>query len=302
MLHLPIISVVIASYNRKVSLLQTLAALEAQTLSSNLFEVIVVNDGSTDGTEEVLRIYKNNTSMQFLFLQQSNGGPAAARNKGVAHALGQWIAFTDDDCLPDANWLQTIFSVFSKTNWVGVQGSTFTDRDHITPLTHQIDNENGNRSVPTCNAAYYRKALIAIGGFDEEFPFPHNEDADLAWRIQQLGTIGFSSGMRVHHPPRVDQFKKVAKRMKILESEFRLFYKDKYSYQLNRANSAWKNIYWEIGCKTQWYYLKSRLKFWKQPILLMQGVSLTLIWWYDLVRLYPRFRKSAKNNKMIFAK
>jgi hypothetical protein len=108
--------------------------------------------------------------------------------------------------------------------------------------------------------------------------------------------------MRVHHPPRVDQFKKVAKRMKILESEFRLFYKDKYSYQLNRANSAWKNIYWEIGCKTQWYYLKSRLKFWKQPILLMQGVSLTLIWWYDLVRLYPRFRKSAKNNKMIFAK
>ncbi len=301
-MNTPKISVVIATYNRKESLLQTLGALQRQTLSAHLFEVIVVNDGSSDGTEEMLTHYQTNTSLAFRFFTQMNGGPAAARNRGIQQSQGEWIAFTDDDCVPEASWLQTIHAIFSETNWVGIQGCTYTDRDQITPLTHQIDNEKGNRSVPTCNAAYHRSVLIHVNGFDEQFPFPHNEDADLAWRVQSFGMIGFSNAMRVHHPPRADQFKKVAKRMRILESEFRLFYKDPGSYKCNRASSAWKNIYWEIGCKTQWYYLKSRLKFWKQPRLLVQGISLTLIWWYDLIRLYPRFRKSAKENQLMFTR
>lgn len=300
-MHTPLISVVVSTFNRKESLLQTLHGLEAQTYSRNLFEVIIVNDGSSDGTEDMLKNYAATTPLAFRFVSQRNGGPAAARNKGIALACGTWIAFTDDDCIPDTNWLQSIYSTISNTNWIGIQGSTYTDRDQITPLTHQIDNETGNRSVPTCNAAYLRSALLEVGGFDELFPFPHNEDADLAWRIQQIGIIGFSEHMRMYHPPRVDAFKKVAKRMRILESEFRLYYKNKSSYQLHRASSAWKNIYWEIGCKTQWYYLKSRLKFWRQPKLLIQGISLTLIWWYDLISLFPQFKKSAKENELIFS-
>jgi len=294
------VSVVIATYNRHESLLKTLRALEKQTMSKKEFEVLVINDGSTDGTDFVLHRFGTQTLLNFTYLHQANKGPGAARNLGINKAKGAIIAFTDDDCLPAANWLEVIGKTFESRAIIGLQGRTTTDREKITPLTHQIDNTSGNKSVPTCNAAYDRHALVEIGGFDECFPYPHNEDADIAWRINHKGEIGFSSEMVVHHPPRVDAFSKVARRMKILESEFRLYYKDPEAYKLNRAASPWKNIYWEIGVKTQLYYLRSRLKYWKRPVLMLQGVALTLVWWGDLIRLLPRFIASSLRNRANF--
>lgn len=293
------ITVIIPTYNRVDSLHQTLQALQKQTLATHLYEVIVVNDGSTDGTET----YLNNVALtlsHFRFFTQKNAGPAAARNKGIYAAKGRIIAFTDDDCIPQDNWLEVIYHTFEKTNCVGVQGSTYTDVQDITPLTHQIDNENGNASVPTCNAAFTKDALLRIHGFDEHFPYPHNEDADLAWRIEKVGSILFEKKMRVYHPPRLDSFKKVAKRMKIMESEFRLFYRNPQAYQQKRAASPWKNIYWEIGVKTQVYYLLNRFKYYKRPLLMVQGFALTFLWWVDLVKRLPRFIHQAKKERKEF--
>ncbi len=294
------ISVIIATYNRKDSLKETLDALTQQDLCHMSFEVIVINDGSTDGTAEFLEDYAVFDSIGLRFFNQQNKGPAAARNLGIRYAKGKIVAFTDDDCLPAKNWLCTIDTQFKDSDRVGLQGATITDKDKITPLTHQIDNPLGNKSVPTCNAAYLKSALEAVGGFDVQFPFPHNEDADLAWRIQKIGEIGFCADMLVYHPPRIDTFKKVSKRMKIMESEFRLFYKDPESYKRNRNTSPWRIIYWEVMVKTQWYYLKTRFKYIKRPKLMFQGLALNFIWWWDLIRFYPRFWHTNRVHKNMF--
>jgi glycosyltransferase involved in cell wall biosynthesis len=291
------ITVIIPTYNRLASLKDTLNGLHKQTLPAHLFEIIVVNDGSSDDTEKYLKEVEA-TSTSFRFITQANAGPAAARNRGIAAARGRIIAFTDDDCIPDANWLEVIQNAFNERDLVGLQGSTYTDVKAITPLTHQIDNENGNASVPTCNAAFTREVLVRVNGFDEHFPFPHNEDADLAWRVEQIGKIQFVKTMRVYHPARTDAFKKVMKRMKIMESEFRLFYRNTTAYQQKRASSPWKNIYWEIGVKTQGYYLLSRWKYYRRPWLMVQGIALTFIWWFDLVRRLPQFIASNRRERL----
>lgn len=297
----PSISVVVATYNRGEALVTLLQALTHQTIPHQDYELIIVNDGSTDQTEALVERFKADRQVRITLLYQKNKGPAAARNTGIRQAAGEIIAFTDDDCIPDTNWLEVIMQNLNSNSIAGLQGSTYTTHAGITPLTHQIDNPEGNKSVPTCNAAYRKDVLQQVGGFDELFPFPHNEDADLAWRILPLGAIPFCKEMRVYHPPREDRFRKIIKRMRIMESEFRLFYKLPDQYKQLRAAGPWRNIYWEIGCKTQWYYFKSRFKYWQRPSLMIQGIAITLIWWFDLFRLFPRFWKANQFYRKEFA-
>ena len=225
----PDISVVMPTYNRKGSLREALVALLEQWTKN--YEVIVVDDGSTDGTVQVLQ--EMSKEYKYLrFYTQSNQGPAAARNLGISHAKGKIIAFTDDDCEVSKTWVLMIRKSFElNPEVVALQGRTTTDREKITPFTHQIDNEHGFNTIPTCNAAYRTEILNRLGGFDTSFPFPHNEDADLAWRAAEIGKVKFIPEMTVHHPPRQDSFKKVSKRMRILESEFMLFYKNPVLYK-----------------------------------------------------------------------
>ena len=283
----PKISVIIPTYNRVQLLRQQLGALTRQTYSQGAYEVIVVNDGSTDGTEEFLDQLKLSNS-HLTVIHQSNGGPAKARNTAIEQARGEIIAFTDDDCEVDPDWLEIIAQEMDD-ELLGLQGATYTDHDLITPLTHQIDNETGHNSVPTCNAAYRKDVLVSIGGFDESFPNPHNEDTDVSWRVQELGEIRFCPSMRVHHPPRLDKFSKVAKRMKIMDCEFTLFDKHPALYQKHRDRSPLKHIYGEIFFYTIGYYFLSRLKLWRKPKQMVQGLSLAVIWWADLAWRFPKY-------------
>ena len=283
------ISVIVPTYNRLKLLRHQVAALLTQDLDKEVYEVLIVNDGSLDGTKEYLdEIQAMHTNLYAIHTQ--NGGPARARNTALGQAKGKIIAFTDDDCEVAPNWLSTIQKKLTK-GVMGLQGLTYTDREEITPLTHQIDNETGHNSIPTCNAAYFRDDLYSIGGFDESFPFPHNEDADLGWQIQELGEVKFCSEMRVYHPPRKDKFKKVAKRMNILESEFTLYQKNPLLYKKYRDNNPLKHIYLQVFIKTMWYNFYSKLKYWNRPKLLFIGWALTFIWCADLIRKFPRFLK-----------
>ena len=191
------ISVVIPTYNRRESLRKLLDSIAAQTLPRSRFEVIVASDGSTDGTIEMLGEFKGRFE-NLRVLELKNGGPGAARNAGARAAGGRFLAFTDDDCLAAPDWLEQILKTFEKTGAVGIQGKTSTDRMARTPLTHQVEVLAPMlTSVPTCNAAYLRKAFVEAGGFDESFRFAHDEDADLAWRVEELGAIVFAPEVHV---------------------------------------------------------------------------------------------------------
>ena len=281
------ISVIVPTFNRLELLRSQLTSLLNQTLASDTYEVLVVNDGSNDGTEAYLNEMVEEHTNLMVFHNQ-NGGPARARNTALGFASAEIIAFTDDDCVVSSDWLQTILSEF-KNGLVGLQGYTYTDLDDVTPLTHQIDNRKGHNSVPTCNAAYRKDLLYEIGGFDETFPYPHNEDADVGWQMQERGRVKFCNNMRVYHPPRKDAFWKVIKRMNILESEFTLYKKNKALYKKYRDTNPLKHIYCQVFIKVMWYYTYSRLKYWRRTKLMFQGFALTAYWYLALIAKSPRY-------------
>ena len=282
------ISVIVPTYNRLALLKNQVTALLHQTLAAQYYEVLIVNDGSNDGTGAYLNELTMREPNVHVF-HTNNGGPARARNTALKAASGTVIAFTDDDCEVHADWLVTILEEMVG-DVVGLQGLTYTDRSQVTPLTHQIDNEAGENSIPTCNAAYRKELLLAIGGFDETFPYPHNEDADIGWQMQELGEVKFCRNMRVYHPPRTDRFSKVAKRMRILESEFTLYRKNPQLYQKYRNTNPLKHIYSRVLVNAMWYYTYSRLKYWNRPKLMLQGYALIVLWLIDLFGSYPRYR------------
>ncbi len=284
-----LISVIVPTYNRADDLLRVLDSLLNQTMDITDYEVIVVNDGSTDNTSEVLDAYSQRKT-NVRAIHQPNQGPAAARNAGLHAATAPLVAFTDDDCIVDEKWLDSIVNVFAaRESVVVVQGQTKTDISRRHPLTHEIHNVAGHSAVPTCNAAYRREVALECGGFDEAFRYAHNEDADLAWRAQEFGDMHFEPSIKVFHPPRPVAFTKVARRMRLHESEFLLFYKNPKRYRSHRSSSPWKTIYWTIGVRQSLSRIKQHLRLYRRPRHMLTGLSLDAIWFLDLLRLFPTF-------------
>ncbi|WP_020533008.1 glycosyltransferase family 2 protein [Flexithrix dorotheae] len=294
-----LISVIVPTYNRCSLLCELLNSLLHQSLLSHQFEVIIVDDGSIDDTQKTVKEFQGKM-FNLVYLEQTNKGPAAARNHGASQAQGKYIAFTDDDCIPESTWLENAVEAISQPNIDGIQGKTFTDQRKVRPLTHQIDNQKGHPAVPTCNLIVDRKLFLKVGGFDEEFPFPHNEDADFAWRFKEIGNIIFNDKVSVFHPPRKESFLKLSKRMKILESEFLLYHKSPELYKVNRNTSPWKTIYYEVFCINILRHFKSNFKYFFKPLVMISGMLLHLIWWYDLIKLYPKFKVADKFYQLKF--
>ena len=293
------ISVIIATYNRVDLLQQQMRCLRQQSIPREQYEIIVINDGSTDGTPAYLADLARQES-NITVLEQANQGPAAARNLGATQARGAILAFTDDDCLADPGWLRTIQDTFADPAVLAAQGCTYSDPTLITPLTHQVINEQGDTSIPTCNAAYRRTVFTDAGGFDAGFPF-QNEDADLAWRVREMGEVRFVPTMRVYHPPRVDSFRKNCRKMQHYVSEFMLFHKSPARYRKYRFASPWVTIYWRIAIKAQGFHFLRRVKYLRQPGLMIQGIALSLWWWFDLLRKLPVFWRADRYYRRWYA-
>src|SRR4051812_42959107 len=104
-----IVTVVAATHNRADRLERLLDALRGQTLGTDRFEVVIVDDGSRDETPSVLADALARADLKLTtFRQDPAGGPAKARNRGWRAAGAPLVAFTDDDCRPDATWLESL--------------------------------------------------------------------------------------------------------------------------------------------------------------------------------------------------
>lgn len=177
-----------------------LRALDAQTLDPSRYEVIVVDDGSTDGTPERCEtVAAHMRASVKVVRQERNGGPAAARNTGIAHAEGRFLAFTDHDCEVAPDWLEKALARFAADPALaGVEGRT-EPKGAPGTLTHQMVNRTGGLYM-TCNMIYAREAVEAIGGFDERFRLAFLEDSDVAFGVMESGgAIEFDPDVLVHH-------------------------------------------------------------------------------------------------------
>lgn len=100
-----IFSIIVPTYNRADEIGELLNSLVHQTIDDSLFEIIIVDDGSTDDTEKIISNVKSKSGLNITFLKQSHKGPGEARNYGMQEAKGEYFLFIDSDCIADENWL-----------------------------------------------------------------------------------------------------------------------------------------------------------------------------------------------------
>lgn len=195
------ISVVLPTFNRLDRLKRVLAALEKQEFPKDQFEVIVISDGSTDGTDAYLQTVK--TEIRLIPIFQPNQGPGAARNTGMAIAKGDLIVFIDDDVIPIPQLLEEHARSHQFENCdVAVIGPMLTPPDWPLPYwlrwgqeklgeqyKSMIENEwkPVARQFYTGNASFPRRLYQRYGGFDEAFH--RAEDVELAYRYERHGVV-----------------------------------------------------------------------------------------------------------------
>ncbi len=203
----PLISVIVPTCHRDDLLALCLQRLApgAQSLPVEDYEVIVTDDGSKTTAEQMIR-------EQFpsaRWVQGPRKGPAANRNNGARHATGDWLVFTDDDCLPDAGWLRAIATAAAAGEAEVIEGRTVTPDKVDNPFLQGIENLKGG-SYWSCNLAVRRSAFWDIGGFDEDFLEAAGEDMEFAFRFRQRGLRPrFCPDALVLHPVRRVSFQRL---------------------------------------------------------------------------------------------
>ena len=158
--------------------------------------VVVVDHGSSDGTAERVRAYRDERI--FLVAADEEAGIAAARNTGIAAAGTQAIFFTDADCVPHRHWLAEGLAALGEPSLAGVEGITYYEAPTPVSISDSNTHQFNAGGYMTCNIAYRRAALVAAGGFDPRFRYGH-EDRELAFRVRRIGGIGFNPAMVVAH-------------------------------------------------------------------------------------------------------
>lgn len=178
------VSVIIPTHNRARSLLRCLSALPKTV------EVIVVDDGSTDGTAEAV----SQISHPHLgYVRQDNGGPASARNAGMMVASGRYVVFTDDDCVPLEPWPWPLIQRLERedSRVAGAGGRVLPLRQGVFSryyTFHRILEPPGSCSyLVTANCAYRRDVLQEVGGFDIAIRHPGGEDPGLSMKVRAKG-------------------------------------------------------------------------------------------------------------------
>lgn len=190
------ISVIIAAYNASKTIALLLNRLKNQTTDFK-YEIIIVNDGSTDNTPQIIEEFQyteDNVNLIQLF-SISNSGPAKARNYGFQQSQGEIIVFTDSDCVPRENWLTEMIQPFTNPN-IGAVGGTYETLNAEKMPARYIGYDIAYRHskyeteidvLGTYSAAFRREIFQKVNGFYEGYNEPTVEDSEISYRVHDLG-------------------------------------------------------------------------------------------------------------------
>ncbi|HEU4551936.1 MAG TPA: glycosyltransferase [Chitinophaga sp.] len=195
------ISVVIPTYRRPQLLMQCITALARQHFERDDFEVIVVSDGPDSITKKQVVSWKHTGLLDIRYIPlPAKKGPAAARNAGWRAAGGVIIAFTDDDCQPDENWLRNIWEQYCSQPYIAFTGRVIVPAPEK-PTDHEWNTAQLEKAdFITANCACTRLALEKTGGFDERFELAWREDSDLEFKLllNNIPIVHLNNAIVVH--------------------------------------------------------------------------------------------------------
>lgn len=204
-------SIVVAAYNAQETIEPLIKSLLELDYPNK--EIIIVNDGSTDKTAEIIKKYP------VILINQPNQGASAARNNGLNHAKSEIIAYTDSDCVVARDWLKNLIKHFDDPEVGAVTGQTiFATDNHCTSWVRSLDIEERNNSRKKYtrlangpNSAFRRDLLKKIGGFNPKWF--HAEDTEVSYNIWKEGfKIIYEPNAIVHHVPENNWRKYLKKR------------------------------------------------------------------------------------------
>ncbi len=217
------ISVVICTYNRSAYIRDAMDSLYHQTLSKDVYEVIVVNNNSTDNTREICEAFiASNTDAHFYYFNEAQQGASFARNTGAAHAHSPLLCFMDDDAIADKDYLERIVRFFDEHPDAGGLGGRIIPKyipEEPKWMSHYVSSLVGQfhysddvsifvaNKYPLESNMIIRKAdFDAIGGFNTALPGVMGtlriggEGKDFFFRLKGLGrTIYYDPAIRVQH-------------------------------------------------------------------------------------------------------
>jgi glycosyltransferase involved in cell wall biosynthesis len=200
------ISIIIPMFNSEKNILNTLEGLKNQTIRD--FEVIIVDDGSTDLSFTLVDTYISRKGYTARLLQEKNAGPAKARNLGAAHASGEIILFLDSDCITPDNWIEEMIRplggnvVGSNCGYKVLNAQYLIARyiDYEIAYRHKKLKNKKINTVGTYSACILKQVFEEIGGFDTTYKSASGEDFDLAFAISKLNyEIVFTDRTFVYH-------------------------------------------------------------------------------------------------------
>ncbi len=275
------ISVIISTYNRRDILIDCLKHLEEQSYPKDQFEVIIADDGSTDGTEAAVKEYAKNSKMKIRYFYQDHIGAGKVRNMGIKKALGEYCFFISDDEYPSKDWMQEHMKTHQENKGIAVVGliewySGIKINDFmqfIAPYGPQFDFRFKDPNNCGYNAFIIGNITLEKKWFDEEM-FDETigsagvEDTEIGYRLEKKGLrIIFNPKAIVYHnhyqeePDFIKRMYRIGKFWHKLNAlhpkEFKFTYFDLLKLIVSRFYPLLlfnKKLYWKFKCGF-FYYL-----------------------------------------------
>lgn len=272
------VSVVIPAYNASKTIGQCLQALDQQSYPKDQFEVIVVDDGSTDNTAAIIKKF----AVQYI--HQENQGPATARNKGAATACGALLLFTDSDCIPTGEWVAEMVAPFDNPQVMAVKGGYLSRQRQLVARFVQIEFEERfallekagkTDMIDTYSAGYRRHIFDSLHGFDIRFPVANNEDTELSYRMANEGfMMVFAPQAVVYHLGHPDSLLRYA-RLKFSRGYWRMVVYKKFPEKMLKDTYTPKTL--KIQILTLCFMLLSLPLFGFYPVVAAGVLGVNLL-------------------------
>lgn len=275
-------SIIIPTCNRNKSLVNCLNQLSPgkQKELGVSYEVIVSDDSTNNASKNLIHHYYP----WVKWVVGPKQGPAANRNNGASHATGEWLIFTDDDCIPDEKWLSAYY-IYTQTNlYKALEGKILPTNQDFKDLWKCPINEHGG-NFWSANIGIKNDLFKEIKGFDYHFPYPAYEDTDLFYRVKKHTSVCFVKDALVYHPiVHYTLLDAIYKDIHVFQSRAYLLAK--------HTKRSWLNIFRtlinEYGIHIKGFIYSFQKKFWKN--IFLHGFILVCIL-PQLFILIPKYQK-----------